>query len=113
MHCLSASELKIVNSNYVFGLPANSQLTAAGYDVHIMSVVGLSWRISVGPIIVHWVTKCDRLVDAVGSLPDVGFARYINGWCPRVAQRKVKVSCKFIENSLTSVIVGCDKRNRA
>jgi hypothetical protein len=34
---------KIVNSNYVFGLLPNSQLTHDGYDVHVTRVVVLIW----------------------------------------------------------------------
>ena len=70
---------RIVKSDYILGLPANGQLTGASYDIPVRSVIELSWRVSVGPIIVHSVTKNVRLVDAVGSLPDVGFARYVNG----------------------------------
>lgn len=38
-----------------------------------------------GPIIVHSVSKNIRLIDAVGSLPDVGFPCYVKGWHSRVA----------------------------
>ena len=77
---------KIVNSNYVFWSPDDGQLTGAGYDVPLTRVVGLFWQVRVGPTNVDSVRKDVRQVDAVGSLPDVDFTRYVMYWLLRTAK---------------------------